>query len=247
MITPSSSSALSMGIASTVRVGPIGRRARRCTRGRPGRRECGWSVARVAARPSCCPRPGRWDSARRRLVSSRGDVVGGHDAQDLTVEAENQPTFRRAQPDRVLGQCVEHRLQVEGGPPDHLEQLAGRRLLLERHPQLAVARLQLGEEAHVLDRDDGLVREGLEQLDLLVGEEAGLRPSPTEIAPIGRPSRIIGTASVAWKPAARAKSFPAYSGSANTSGTLTTSRVTIVRTPRRLRPGRIGNNCECRR
>ena len=35
---------------------------------------------------------------------------------------------------------------------------------------LAVARLQLGEQPHVFDGDDGLVGEGLEQLDLLVGK-----------------------------------------------------------------------------
>ena len=58
--------------------------------------------------------------------------------------------------------------------PDHLEQLTGRRLLLERDPQLAVARLQLGEQPHVLDRDNGLIGEGLEERDLLVGEGARL-------------------------------------------------------------------------
>ena len=36
--------------------------------------------------------------------------------------------------------------------------------------ELAVARLQLGEQAHVLDGDDRLVGEGLEERDLLVGE-----------------------------------------------------------------------------
>ena len=38
-----------------------------------------------------------------------------------------------------------------------------------------VARLQLLEEPHVLDRDDRLVGEGLEQRDLLVGERPHLR------------------------------------------------------------------------
>ena len=52
--------------------------------------------------------------------------------------------------------------------------------------QLAVARLQLREQPHVLDRDDRLVGEGLEQRDLLVGEAAGLSARRTLIAPIGR-------------------------------------------------------------
>ena len=50
---------------------------------------------------------------------------------------------------------------------------AGGRLLLQRLGQLAIARLQLREQPHVLDGDDGLVGEGLEQRDLLVGERAG--------------------------------------------------------------------------
>ena len=115
--------------------------------------------------------------------------MGGHDSQELTVEAEDQRTLGLAQPDRVLGQRVEDRLEVEGGPPDHLEQLAGRRLLLERDPQLAVARLQLGEQAHVLDGDDGLVGEGLQEVDLLVGEGPPARARQTTIAPMGMPSR----------------------------------------------------------
>src|SRR6266545_7005260 len=84
----------------------------------------------------------------------------------LTVEAVDETAFGLTQPDRVLGQRLEDRPEVEGGPADHLEDLAGRRLLLERDPQLAVPRLQLREQADVLDGDDGLVREGLHELDL---------------------------------------------------------------------------------
>ena len=89
-----------------------------------------------------------------------------HCSQNLTVGAPDERAFGLAQPDRVLGQRLEDRLEIERGPADHLEQLAGRRLLLEGDPQLAVARLQLREEADVLDGDHGLVGEGLEQRDL---------------------------------------------------------------------------------
>ncbi len=68
---------------------------------------------------------------------------------------------------------VEHRLDIERrahGPTD----LAQRRELLNRLGQLARARLQLLEEADVLDGDDGLVGEGLEQLDLTIGERPRL-------------------------------------------------------------------------
>ena len=50
----------------------------------------------------------------------------------------------------------------------------GRCLPFQRFRQLGVSRLQLPEEPDVLDRDDGLVGEGLKQLDLGVGEQAGL-------------------------------------------------------------------------
>jgi hypothetical protein len=62
----------------------------------------------------------------------RRDVVSGHDSHQLTVEAEDQRAFGLAQPDRVLGQRLEDGLEIEAGTADHLEQLAGRRLLLER-------------------------------------------------------------------------------------------------------------------
>ena len=52
--------------------------------------------------------------------------------------------------------------------------------------QLAVARLELLEQPHVLDRDDRLVGEGLEERDLRVGERPGSARATT-IAPIGLP------------------------------------------------------------
>src|SRR5437773_7240622 len=96
--------------------------------------------------------------------------MGRHNSQDLTVEAEDQGAFGGAEPDGVLGQRLEDWLKIGRGAADHLEELAGRRLLLEGDPQLAVARLQLLEQPHVLDRDDGLVGERAEQADLRLRE-----------------------------------------------------------------------------
>ena len=78
---------------------------------------------------------------------------------------------------------------------DDPQDLAGRRLLLEGLGEVAVARLELLEQADVLDGDDGLVGEGLEQGDLAVRERP---PSArrTVMAPIGSPSRSIGTATM---------------------------------------------------
>src|SRR5262249_14604748 len=84
-------------------------------------------------------------SARRRVDAARGrrilldegsalswNIVGRHDPENLSIETEDERALGLAQSNRVLGQGLEHWLQVEGGPPDHLEQLAGRLLLLQR-------------------------------------------------------------------------------------------------------------------
>src|SRR5207249_3493275 len=68
---------------------------------------------------------------------------------------------------------VEHRLDVQRRahrPTD----LAQCRQLLDGTGQLACPRLQLLEEADVLDGDHRLVGEGLQQLDLVVGERSRL-------------------------------------------------------------------------
>src|SRR5262245_573346 len=122
------------------------------------------------------PAVGRYRMRLHELLVLAREVPGNHGSKHPTVEAEDRRLLGFTQPDRVFGQRVEHRLEVEGGPPDHLEQLAGRRLLLERDAQLAVARLQLREQPAVLDRDHGLGGEGLDQLDLLVGEWVYLDP-----------------------------------------------------------------------
>src|SRR5262249_17765567 len=97
-------------------------------------------------------------------------IVTHHKPQKLTIEAEDEPAFGCTKADRVFDQRLEDRLQIERGASDHLEELARGRLLLEGDPQLAVPRLQCGEEADVLDGDDGLIGKGRHQLDLLVAE-----------------------------------------------------------------------------
>ena len=120
-------------------------------------------------------------------MSSRGDrvpiyelpelgahVVGCRRPEEFAVKPENERPLRFAEPDGVLGHRVEHGLQVEGGTADHLQHLARRRLPGEHVGQIAVPRFELLEQADVLDGDDGLVGEGLQQLDLAVGEGPGL-------------------------------------------------------------------------
>ena len=87
-MTPSSSSALSMGTASTVRIGSTCTQPVACTRGRPGRRECGWCAARGRRAPTALSRPGAMGFRSRKAPRLGGDV------------AERPP---RAAPDRRSG------------------------------------------------------------------------------------------------------------------------------------------------
>ena len=75
-----------------------------------------------------------------------------------------------AKRDGVLQHGFEHRLKIAGRAADNLEHLRGRRLLLQRFGELARALLLRLEQPRVLDGDHRLIGEGLDQLDLLLGE-----------------------------------------------------------------------------
>src|SRR5262245_26110234 len=107
----------------------------------------------------------------------RGDTIVGHVAKDFAVEAGDVPPIGSTKPRSIFNERLENRLEIKHRPADDLQDLAGRRLLLEGLGQLTVARAEFREQAHILDGDDRLVGEGLEQLDLLRGEGAGLGPT----------------------------------------------------------------------
>src|SRR5262245_51065666 len=103
--------------------------------------------------------------------SGGGDrAVVGDQAQPVAVRAVDGDVVRLAEPGRALHHRVEHRLYVRRRPSDDAENLAGCRLLTKQLGQLSVTRLQLLEQPHILNRDDGLVSEGLEQLNLSIGK-----------------------------------------------------------------------------
>ena len=110
----------------------------------------------------------------RQGLSLAGAGVGAK-AEDLPVANANRAAISAAEFDCRGNQCAEHRLQIERRSADDLQHLGGRGLQLQRLRQIARARLHLVEQAHVLDRDDGLVGEGLDKRDLPVGEAARLR------------------------------------------------------------------------
>jgi hypothetical protein len=96
--------------------------------------------------------------------------------QALPVEPEGRAEHPVAEPRRAPDDRVEHRLRVSRRTGDDPEDLRRRRLLLQRFGQVLVPALQLLEEPHILDRDDGLVGEGPHQLDLFIAEGLDLRP-----------------------------------------------------------------------
>src|SRR5262245_31479736 len=109
-------------------------------------------------------------SERRRYI------VGGHTVQKLPVVAENEGMFGLAQPDCVLGKGFENRLQIECGPANNLQELAGRGLLFKGNPQLRIPCLHLLEQPRVLDSYYRLSSERLHELDLLVAKRLGSAP-----------------------------------------------------------------------
>ena len=99
--------------------------------------------------------------------------------------------LRRAAHDRL-----EHRLHVRRRARNHLENISGRGLPLQRF-------LGLVKQPRVLDRDHGLVGEGLEKLHVMTRKRAG-RARVTAISPIAVPWFISGANSKLRKPRARA-------------------------------------------
>ena len=85
----------------------------------------------------------------------------------IAVNAPNHRIVRIAQPRRILGDHIQHRLNIRRRAGDDAQDLTRRSLLLQRF-------LEFLEQPHVLDGDHRLVGEGFEELDLRRGEGAHL-------------------------------------------------------------------------
>ena len=94
----------------------------------------------------------------------------GRAAERLAVEPEDEDVRRPAEARGCTDHRVEDRLDVRRGSRDRSQDLGGGRLLLEGLGELAVARLQVADEAGVLDGDQRLIGERLQELDVAVGE-----------------------------------------------------------------------------
>ena len=66
--------------------------------------------------------------------------------------------------------CIEHWFDICRRGGDHTKDIAASGLMGQRLREVARLRLHLVEQADIADGDHGLVGEGLQQSDLLVGE-----------------------------------------------------------------------------
>ena len=103
-----------------------------------------------------------------------GHAVRRHEVEQRAVEAEYVAERRVAQAAGIFRDRVEHGLHVRRRPADHAQNLAGRPLLLERL-------LRGLRPPHVRDGDRRLLREGLDQRDV-VGREQARLAAPEEDA-----------------------------------------------------------------
>ena len=124
----------------------------RVSTARPGGRLGG-----PAGRPE--PLPARFGASRQAAPRRR-------QADQLAVVPDHGRRPRPEQPHRAVRDGLEDRLHVGLRLADGPEDLGGRRLPVQRFREVGVARLELREQARVLDGDHGLVGEGLEQRDL---------------------------------------------------------------------------------
>ena len=99
-----------------------------------------------------------------------GEAVSCYTLVHAVTLAGDSTLISLAQPGGSFDEGIQYRFEIERRAADDLENIGGRRLLLQRFTQLV-------EEARVLDGDDGLVGERGEQFYLFISESLQLRPS----------------------------------------------------------------------
>ena len=110
------------------------------------------------------------EPSRRKIRSSWRGRTRGHPG------GQSWPSRHRTAGRPTSTGCCSTSFKVERRAADDLEHVGGGGLLLQRFAEVARFRLHLVEQPRILDRDHGLVGEGLEQGELLVRKpEPGLR------------------------------------------------------------------------
>src|SRR5262245_14448880 len=114
-------------------------------------------------------RPDHWVAPP--LFNKRlGCAMQRNSPKPISFGPKQHAEFRLADTNGVLQHGLKHGGYLARRTRNHLENLRGRGLLLQRLKKLARPRLHLVEQSHVLDRDHRLVGEGRDQIDLLLRE-----------------------------------------------------------------------------
>src|SRR5262249_23272055 len=95
--------------------------------------------------------------------------------QSVSLAESQRHIINPTNPCGALDDSVKDRLHVGGRPADNAQNLRGRCLMLKRLSQLGVAVLDLLEQPHVFDGDDGLISESRHEFNLLVSKGPDLR------------------------------------------------------------------------
>src|SRR5262249_49632165 len=116
------------------------------------------------------------ESSRRcaapEVCVSRRNVVKGSGPPCLPIQQQEMAELGGAQFARPLKYRIEYRLELARRSTNYAENFRGRCLALPSDAQIARLRLHLLEQPRVLDGDHGLVRKGIDELDLAFGERA---------------------------------------------------------------------------
>src|SRR5215831_782572 len=121
---------------------------------------------------ACYPVSVKWLPLTEGKSAERPGMRTEH---NYVAVAEKDPRVQRfAQTGGIRDDRVQNRLKIARRFTDDAQHLCGSGLLLKRLGERSRALLNLVEQSRVLDRDDGLVGEARDQLDLLVGESLSL-------------------------------------------------------------------------
>ncbi len=125
--------------------------------------------------------PVRGGIANTQLVASELATHTGGD-ELVTLPLQDGRAVGVTQPRCLFHNALEHGIEVARVGADQLQDLGGRGLQLQRLRQVVVAFLDLAEETGVLDGDRRLIRERLQQGDLVVCVPACGRAGETDRA-----------------------------------------------------------------
>src|SRR5215475_1653755 len=120
------------------------------------------------------PRKPRFVNAHVTATNGYWTKMRPHDHQVAVAESQHH-IIDPTNPRRALDDGVEDRLNIGRRMADDTEYLGRCRLVLQGLAQFRVALLDLLEQSHVLNGDNGLISEGSEESNLFFGKRSNLR------------------------------------------------------------------------